>query len=497
MAASTPAIASLKKAWDIHRDYKPSHGLYTANKTIRALSSMNERIIERAPEEIGAQLEELARIHDINDWYVHRDCTENNAICDRRIGQIGLSLPLETSNLAVPEMCILALGAENPKLGLISSLPGIGQLRGLLGYDTFEQRGMPSQAGPDTWGGSDSTRYIPDHIVELTDISQYLYAYDKFYRKNRILGIFFGVYFPAPNVFIDLISYFRNIGADPPADVLSKRDKAQEQIKNDRDKFDEADLDAVDENGDPIYTPEQRQEIEDARRDGKEFGIGENAFASRGPGYAKTVDRDLFKAAVHLDVQEAPTKRENNFFRRLKFEWLALCLSDFTFDRSPGTETGGNRFSSEVAGFARQIINFGLDPLETPKLFWLKERQIGGVAGRLLGRNDAETPKYYKPLIVVHRDPAVRLGGRFASFRERGVYAMAEAITLSSGGTDLYSQLWGGRLTRITQVEELDVFVRSMEQLATREFDDLVNSYSAARQSLGQTTSQIGVVHAH
>lgn len=496
-AASAPAIASIKKAWDIHRDYNPAHGVKTANRTIRTLSAMNTRIIERAPEEIGRQLEELARIHGLQAWYVHRDCTKQGVICGQAEGRQGLPLPLEQSNLAVPEMCMLALGSDNPMLSLLGGLPGLGDLRSVLGYDTFDQRSIPSQSGPDTWGGSRQYRYVPDNIVSETSISQYLHGYDDFYRRNRILGLFAGVYLPAPNVFVDLVDFFNDAGGDTPTGILSDRASAQSEMNETRGVFSEVDLDSVDENGNPVFTEEDRRAIEAARNVGSGLGIGENSSGSSGPPYAKMVSPQV--AAVHFGRQEKPSERKNNFFRRLMLEWGLLCTSDIALgiSQNPGSVSGGNSFSSGVNGFARRLANFGLEPVETPELYWLKERQLGGVVGRLLGRNDMETPNDYKPLVVVYREPAVRLGGRLASFRERGVYAMAEAITLSSGGTDLYSQLWGGRLTRVTQVTELDSFVSAMRQLSSTDFDNLRSSYLEALQRLGTTSEKIGDIHVH
>lgn len=204
--SSVPALVSVGYAGTMTALYTPVYGVISSNKATDALSAVNERIHERTPEEIGRILQAVARVDGADAFYVHRDCSDGlfGEECDSGDAALGMPLPADEYHpSALPEFCFQSntrlvealtgglvgdtLGAGGTVLNTLGTVSAMAA--GRTGYATMADRKFPGKKSPYTRGGSKKYRYVPDHIVKKTRISQFLRAFDNFYRDQPTMGV--------------------------------------------------------------------------------------------------------------------------------------------------------------------------------------------------------------------------------------------------------------------------------------------------------------------
>ena len=534
-ASAAPAALTILRAKSVMDDFDPANGIQVANKTIKSLTKQNEETVNRAQRMIGQLLSEVAKQNGASNYFVYHNCNESN--CSGKAPNNIASNPPPTalSHQALPLPLVRKPALEFLE-GCTLSHPNLASMVGIdrafsprviyqNGYTTWDKRGYakPADEYPFTHGGSEENQHLRDHIVELTKISQTLYAFDQFYRNgNKVLGktdptgfLYFAAITPGPKI-QDKIQYYKNLGIDEPSnssggetygvdvpenfesDVIDAgKGNSKEAAQGALEDLEAIDLDAVDENDSKKakYTPKQKQDIKD-QIDGLK-----NAIENGIPLY-DSVPRIL----LHLAKQEKPSDDySNNFFRRLKLEWGLYCIlggfsSEFNSaqNRNQSDISGGSFAGISLGSVIKSVVSLGGDTFEEkPTFYFLKDRPLIDLSqfSDFLPLNIGKVSDAYKPLIFVHRDPTTHLGaGELFSTGHSGNYAVAQGLISNEKGFDLYSQEWQGGLSATSRISDLSSIVSSMERTSARVFDQLSKTY---KHAVSRDSSWVGDVHAH
>lgn len=475
-AAWAPAVTTKLRLSGIASEFDPEHGLDTSNKVIGSLSKSNSSTVDRAKVEIGKLLEAVARSNGATEFFVYKDCDKADVECSTAVGKQAIELPVMRSDWERPEVCFLANSELASEIGIDVNA---SFLRTLFGYTTLNYRDFTNTESPYTHGGSENYERIPDHIVKETNISAILYAFDNFYRKNKIMGtaqLGGFVYWPA-FPWGDVYQYYQDLGASLPSSLGYEASNSPTENPDAGTVAsgleDELDRKKLDEDGNLVdyYTEEQKADIQQSIDD-----LQGGSFGS-----SKTLAVNQW--IIHPTKQKEPSERSNNFFKRLTLEWAFLCLPDY-----------------KVIGFIEKIAEYAsIGVVEKPVLYFLKDRQpLRDVVSQIFPQDDDEFSDDYKPLVFVYRAPTLRVGARrFFGMPERGSYAVAEAITYNTDGFDLYSQEWDARLKGISQFDDMGKITQSMDKLAPPHFNRLRQAYEAAVGASSTTDKAFGEIHAH
>lgn len=169
-AVSVPANLALARAADINSDFKPLHGIRTAERALEAIDGMNRALATRHARAMREIAEGYHELLEIEDHHFADPCQGTGPeACRQTNSRDGMALPLEPAEILD-----------------YTHLAFVAMERGTTSRDsTFQQRGFDRLDGPMRVGGTTTRPMLIEHINHITEIGDSLYEFRRFYQRRH------------------------------------------------------------------------------------------------------------------------------------------------------------------------------------------------------------------------------------------------------------------------------------------------------------------------